>query len=236
MLTGQHPFKDATITQMILKHIHEPLPLLEEVPEHLRYDLDDLLYRATAKSPQERFQEVLDIATKFREIVHPAVPLGDSLVITPPMNEQRKLLEQHIDQLYHQMHGMFDKTSASLDTKQQSQLGQLKKQINYRVTGLNKLVQYVVPELPPILTIPAAPPYTLVGASDLYATTKALLLDDRSVTLLGPPGVGKTELAAGLARDSAIVEHFSGQVVWFPMSKETDVLSLLGEWLLAYNI
>ncbi len=51
MLAGTHPFSDSDNVSLLLKHIKTKLPMLEQAPSAL----DDVIQRATAKNPEDRF-------------------------------------------------------------------------------------------------------------------------------------------------------------------------------------
>jgi WD40 repeat protein/serine/threonine protein kinase len=62
MLTGLHPFANSTITQLVHKQMHEPLPLL---PAELPAGLDAVIQRATHKDPEERYPDALSMVADF---------------------------------------------------------------------------------------------------------------------------------------------------------------------------
>jgi WD40 repeat protein/DNA-binding SARP family transcriptional activator len=80
VLTGEHPFPGVTPAEQLIKHLTEPLPPLRERRPDLPHVLEDVIQRATAKEPAERYPDALAFAAAFREAVAgPAVE-----VITPP--------------------------------------------------------------------------------------------------------------------------------------------------------
>jgi predicted ATPase/DNA-binding XRE family transcriptional regulator len=66
------------------------------------------------------------------------------------------------------------------------------------------------------------PPTPLLGRGQELAALRRRLLDEgqRLVTLLGPPGVGKTRLALEAA--GALAEHFADGVCWVPLAPLRD--------------
>ena len=58
MLTGHKPFQGPTPVEYVMQHLHEPLPLLVSQQSHLPARLDEVLQRATAKEPMERYPDV----------------------------------------------------------------------------------------------------------------------------------------------------------------------------------
>lgn len=66
MLTGEHPFAGLPITQLFIKHLQEPLPHL---PSSFPEGLDDVIQRATAKDPEERYSDAPTLAAAFRQVV-----------------------------------------------------------------------------------------------------------------------------------------------------------------------
>lgn len=71
----------------------------------------------------------------------------------------------------------------------------------------------------------------LAGREDLFDQVKQqLCTGKRCVALSGLPGVGKTALAAKLAQDSALQQHFSDGVLWVSLGPAADVPGELRRW------
>jgi len=69
MLTGQYPFGEATITEIVMKHLEEPLPDLSEALPDAPYRLNAILQQATAKDPAQRYADVRQIAGDMRQAI-----------------------------------------------------------------------------------------------------------------------------------------------------------------------
>jgi WD40 repeat protein len=77
ILTGELPFEGPTPIVVFFKHIHEQLPRLQRRRPELSDELNAVLQRATAKDPDERYQDVMSLVADFRQAVGSA-PLTPS--------------------------------------------------------------------------------------------------------------------------------------------------------------
>ena len=69
-LTGKHPYVDAvTKMQIILKHLQIPLPDICKARPDIPVSVRDVLQKATAKAPEDRYQSVTELAKAFRTAV-----------------------------------------------------------------------------------------------------------------------------------------------------------------------
>src|SRR5919199_1191495 len=75
-----------------------------------------------------------------------------------------------------------------------------------------------------------APGQPLVGREQVVADLRGELLAGRIVARTGLPGVGKTALALAIARDDAILAHFTGGVLWAGLGPAASVASGLARW------
>lgn len=66
--TGRHPFSGSSTTELIMRHLQEPLPNIDP-DENLPPSLNDVIQRATSKDPQSRFPDVLELAKAFKSAV-----------------------------------------------------------------------------------------------------------------------------------------------------------------------
>jgi adenylate cyclase len=69
VLTGAHPFSDATPATLLVQLLNDPLPPLRAQRPDLPAVLEEVLRRATAKEPDDRYPDVLAFAEAFREAV-----------------------------------------------------------------------------------------------------------------------------------------------------------------------
>lgn len=67
MLSGQHPFNGDTPFQIMHKHLYEPLPSLKAARPELPISMENVLNRALAKQPQDRFESVDALLTAYHQ-------------------------------------------------------------------------------------------------------------------------------------------------------------------------
>ncbi|MBC8171153.1 MAG: protein kinase, partial [Anaerolineae bacterium] len=72
VLTGDIPFKKPGM-QILMQHLDEPVPSLLEIRPDLPEQLDDVIQRATAKNPADRYETVMDMVEALREVFAPVV-------------------------------------------------------------------------------------------------------------------------------------------------------------------
>jgi WD40 repeat protein/serine/threonine protein kinase len=85
MLVGEHVYKGATISQIIQNHLYEPIPNICDKRD-LPTAVNDVLQRATAKEPLERFATARDFAVAFNQALSPSpivVQPDDAPLINP---------------------------------------------------------------------------------------------------------------------------------------------------------
>ncbi len=80
MLAGAHPFAGGNEVQLLYKQINEPLPPLTTVADKARTEVNNVIQRATAKDPRERYEDALSLATAFRKAARLKEREADELV------------------------------------------------------------------------------------------------------------------------------------------------------------
>jgi serine/threonine protein kinase len=76
-LVGQPPFRGDTVVDIILKHLHEPVPSIYRQRPDVPPEIDAFMQRAMAKSPAARFQtprEFIDALEAIRRIMQGPIP------------------------------------------------------------------------------------------------------------------------------------------------------------------
>lgn len=69
LLSGREPFEAATPVAMLLKQINEPVPPLRRYRADAPLAVEQVISRATAKSPADRFASAGELATAYAEAV-----------------------------------------------------------------------------------------------------------------------------------------------------------------------
>ncbi|MDX1614411.1 MAG: AAA family ATPase [Candidatus Promineifilaceae bacterium] len=76
-LTGERPFRYATPAKLLYSHLNEPLPLVAASRPDISTEFDEVLQRATAKAPAERFATVGELAHAFCSLARGVPPARD---------------------------------------------------------------------------------------------------------------------------------------------------------------
>jgi WD40 repeat protein/type II secretory pathway predicted ATPase ExeA len=88
ILTGELPFDGPTPIVVFFKHIHEQLPRLQRRRPELSDALNNVLQRASAKNPDERYPDVMGLVADYRAAVGSA-PLARSVGAGVTIQEPR---------------------------------------------------------------------------------------------------------------------------------------------------
>jgi WD40 repeat protein/serine/threonine protein kinase len=70
ILTGQHPFPNTTITELLLHHTHDPLPDIRTINPQLSDEFNLIIQQSTAKDPSDRYQDVRELMQAFYQLEH----------------------------------------------------------------------------------------------------------------------------------------------------------------------
>ncbi|MGD2077431.1 MAG: protein kinase, partial [Chloroflexota bacterium] len=68
-LTGEKPFPDSSVANLIYKHLNEPVPLVASSRSDLPTQIDHVIQKATAKRPGDRYGDALEMAKAFRAAI-----------------------------------------------------------------------------------------------------------------------------------------------------------------------
>ncbi|HET7309340.1 MAG TPA: extracellular solute-binding protein, partial [Actinomycetota bacterium] len=66
MLTGEHPFPETSLTALLDRHVRDALPSAHALRPQVPRGVDEVIARATAKDPNDRFADVGAVATELR--------------------------------------------------------------------------------------------------------------------------------------------------------------------------
>ena len=95
MLTGEHPFPNLSSVERFYKHINDPLPDITGLPLKIIDAVNQVIQKATAKKPADRYDDVLAFADAFLEAAHlKQQPMPERLVeiLTPREQEVLQLM------------------------------------------------------------------------------------------------------------------------------------------------
>ncbi len=70
LITGREPFEAETPVALLLKHINEPMPSARAFRPELPPAAEQVINKATAKHPEQRYASASDLADAFSEAIH----------------------------------------------------------------------------------------------------------------------------------------------------------------------
>jgi serine/threonine protein kinase/WD40 repeat protein len=100
VLTGDHPFPESSLTELLERHQHELLPSVRSFRPELPHAVDDVISRATAKDPQARFADAQEVATAFRAAIDAPATVAIPSEVRNPYKGLRAFLEIDADDFY----------------------------------------------------------------------------------------------------------------------------------------
>lgn len=92
MLTGRHPYTADTPVGLMLKHVTEPVPVLDTVRYNLPPDCNPVVARALAKNPEERYKTVVEFVQALTVVgtARPAAPAAPAVIpVADPRSEAK---------------------------------------------------------------------------------------------------------------------------------------------------
>lgn len=85
MITGELPYNDQNDIRVIEMHLHDPIPSPSEHDASIPSELSDVVRKAMAKRPEERFQNVAELRTAFLAAIKgPIAPMQED---EPPLEQ-----------------------------------------------------------------------------------------------------------------------------------------------------
>lgn len=91
MITGEHPFKEASSMERLYKHINDPLPDIVTLSDDVCDAVNEVIHKATAKDPAHRYEDALSFAMAFREAVGSETRTSTNIIEALTLREQEIL-------------------------------------------------------------------------------------------------------------------------------------------------
>jgi serine/threonine protein kinase len=83
MLTGRAPFHDEDSMKVLMAHVLEPVPSMRNVDPHINPDIDAVVMRCLAKTPQQRYKTATDFAAELARAATAAQQARPAATTTP---------------------------------------------------------------------------------------------------------------------------------------------------------
>jgi DNA-binding SARP family transcriptional activator len=96
LLTGRHPFAETPPEKLLESHMGEPVPSVRAIRPEMPAIVDEIIGRATAKEPSERYPDAQALAASFREgflVPVGAIPEAEVFEVRNPYKGLRAFLE-----------------------------------------------------------------------------------------------------------------------------------------------
>jgi len=91
MVTGRKPYLADTPMAVLFKHASEPLPLPKSFVPDLPDDVEKVLIKALAKQPEDRYQNMTELAIALEELLIGADEIHPEVTTTPAVGRKAKL-------------------------------------------------------------------------------------------------------------------------------------------------
>lgn len=93
LLTGKVPFEGETAVSIALKHFREEIPSVREQNKEIPQALENVIIKATAKEPAERYSSVNEMAADLKTVLDPQRANEPRLKIQQDDNGETKVLD-----------------------------------------------------------------------------------------------------------------------------------------------
>ncbi|UCZ51782.1 Stk1 family PASTA domain-containing Ser/Thr kinase [Bacillus shivajii] len=92
MLTGEVPFQGDTAVSVAIKHLQTPLPYLRDMDPNIPQSVENVVLKATAKDPSDRFLSAGELLTDLHTVLSPERVNEKRYYIPTPNDEQTKAI------------------------------------------------------------------------------------------------------------------------------------------------
>ncbi|MHB8776796.1 MAG: protein kinase domain-containing protein [Anaerolineales bacterium] len=90
MVTGDVPFRADTPMAIVIKHLNAPMPLPRQVNQDIPKAVEEIILKATAKSPDNRYQSADEMATSMEQAMSSLADVSKPEVVRPVHTVQDK--------------------------------------------------------------------------------------------------------------------------------------------------
>ena len=120
LLTGKVPFEGETAVSIALKHFREEIPSVREQNKEIPQALENVIIKATAKEPAERYSSVNEMAADLKTVLDPQRANEPRLKIQQDDNGETKVLDiKHLKADDYQPKKSIDSPTVDPSTKPQ---------------------------------------------------------------------------------------------------------------------
>src|SRR5699024_10954427 len=119
LLTGHVPFEGETAVSIALKHFRDEMPSVRYINPAIPQPLADVVYKATAKSPQQRYESAAAMAADLKTALNPGREAAPRFQEHDACDDQTRVLDlAELKAADHQAQQQLAQDDSEEDTKQ----------------------------------------------------------------------------------------------------------------------